>query len=117
MCYFNDAEGECWNIRWKHEEVPSPLTGQPTRRTHCFLEKGKSPDLDEVQRRETGVLFSATVTKSVKDKHDKELARKISLKRILDRRFPGNENKRVRQVAWQSYFARNEEKVRPMLAV
>ncbi len=111
MCNFIDAKGECWYVRWKHEHIQSAISGKPTTRTTCYLEKGRNKEMDEEQRRETGVLFSSSIVRSVKDPHNKDLARKVSFARVLRHRFPGNENKSIRETAWRGYFSRGEQNV------
>ncbi len=111
MCNFIDANGECWYIRWRHENVTSRVTGQPTTQTTCYLEKGRNPKAADEELRANGILFAATVVKSVKDEANKDKARKVSLSKVLHHRFPGDENKHVRQAAWVGYFHRNEPTV------
>lgn len=99
---FTDQQGQEWYIDFKYNEERSRVSKKPTVKTTCVVKKAKRNRDNDVAR-ENGELFEVSVTKNVNDPHNKSIARKVALARVLPIAFP---NKGDRQLAWQCYLGR-----------
>lgn len=99
---FSDQQGQEWYIDFKYQEVESRVSGKPTIETTCVVKKVRRSRDNDVAR-QNRELFEVSVTKNINDPHNKAIARKVALARVLPAAFP---QKGDRQLAWQCYLGR-----------
>ena len=89
-----EVNGKKYDIRFRQEFVPSPKSGKQVRRTTATL---SAIDPTKVRAEKYTVLYSVTLTQSVKDRDNKLQARKIATSRILKKAF----NRTDRKMLWE----------------
>lgn len=91
--------GNVYDIRWHYVPVISKTTETPVIRTDCAA---SIIDLNETGRnRYSHAQGPVSVTQNPNDRHEKRVARKLSLSKLLSGWLTKEERKKV----WEQYFA------------
>lgn len=59
-----------------------------------------------LRRANKEIVTTSAIKKYHLDEHNKDLARRISLRKLLDTTFPGFDGKKTREIVWKSYINR-----------
>lgn len=101
---FVDSSGQMWFLDWSYKVATSKTTKQPIVVTQCRLKMADRDRNDDIATA-NGHLFTTAITQKVGDTHSKDIARRVSLQRILKQSGVDYE---TRKAAWTAYLHRRQ---------